>query len=170
MHVVLFRFQPFQSRSKHQCSKRIHHGGLPKPLARLPKNNALTRYTREGGATTNTQRGKVAEGGLTLMTIKGDCPVALCTLGPSMVHFCGQHPRVPCPLCMLSYRGRFHFNRPHTRRIDAFNARRKESRNETLSANCLPLFFARSLKGSCHSHATLATFPLFDSPERPCIR
>ena len=113
MHVVLFRFQPFQSRSKHQCSKRIHHGGLPKPLARLPKNNAqraLTRYTREGGATTNTQRRKVAEEGLTLMTIKGDCPVALCTLGPSMVHFCGQSP----VHAVMPPRGRFHFNRPRT--------------------------------------------------------
>ena len=82
-----------------RVSNILAYRGLPEPLDRLPENNALTRYTQEGGATTNTQRGKVAEGGLTLMTIlKGDCPVALCTLGPSMVHFCGQLPRPLSPL------------------------------------------------------------------------
>ena len=153
-------------------ARRINHGGLPEPLARLPKNNALTRYTREGGVTTNTQRRKVAEGGLTLMTIKGDCPVAL--WAPPWYTFV-DNSRVPCPLCMLScphVGGSISIVLTPKRCVDAFTARRKESRNETLSANCLPLFFfARSLKGSRHhSHAALATFPCYDTPERSCIR
>ena len=89
------------------------------------------------------------------MTIKGDRP-SCCTWALLLPtgHFYGQHP---CPMSHVGVPAQSHSNtwrRFHLYFIESRTIR--DSRNETHSANCLPLFFARSLTTVHHSHTVLA--------------